>query len=63
MPLFLLIPSQFLWPILIFKKEFVQLVFNMEQGLPLLPDWLVFTRVNVRGRQGIRIGPARCVAR
>lgn len=38
------------------------LVFNMEQGLPLLPDWLVFTRVNVRGRQGIRIGPARCVA-
>ncbi|XP_050884047.1 outer envelope protein 80, chloroplastic [Lathyrus oleraceus] len=34
-------------------------VLNMEQGLPVLPDWLSFTRVNARGRKGVEIGPAR----
>ncbi|KAF5931228.1 hypothetical protein HYC85_032101 [Camellia sinensis] len=34
-------------------------VFNMEQGLPVLPDWLFFNRVNARARKGLDIGPAR----
>ncbi|KAL5082567.1 hypothetical protein RYX36_010988 [Vicia faba] len=34
-------------------------VLNMEQGLPVLPDWLSFTRVNARARKGVEIGPAR----
>ncbi|KAJ0988151.1 hypothetical protein J5N97_006507 [Dioscorea zingiberensis] len=34
-------------------------VFNMEQGLPILPEWLCFNRVNARARQGVEIGPAR----
>ncbi|KAL3850110.1 hypothetical protein ACJIZ3_011992 [Penstemon smallii] len=33
-------------------------VFNMDQGLPVSPDWLVFNRVNARARQGFRVGPA-----
>lgn len=33
-------------------------VFNMEQGLPVLPEWLFFNRVNARFRQGVEIGPA-----
>ncbi|CAH2072348.1 unnamed protein product [Thlaspi arvense] len=33
--------------------------FNMEQGLPILPEWLFFNRVNARTRKGIHIGPAR----
>lgn len=37
----------------------LQFVLNMEQGLPVLPDWLSFTRVNARGRKGVEIGPAR----
>nr|VDD33198.1 unnamed protein product [Brassica oleracea] len=32
--------------------------FNMEQGLPVLPEWLFFNRVNARTRKGIHIGPA-----
>ncbi|KAI3982297.1 hypothetical protein MKX01_037830 [Papaver californicum] len=31
-------------------------VFNMEQGLPVLPEWLCFNRVNARVRKGIYIG-------
>ncbi|PON78853.1 Bacterial surface antigen (D15) [Parasponia andersonii] len=34
-------------------------VFNMEQGLPVLPEWLFFNRVNSRARKDIEIGPAR----
>ncbi|XP_043691502.1 outer envelope protein 80, chloroplastic [Telopea speciosissima] len=34
-------------------------VFNMEQGLPVLPEWLCFNRVNARARRGVDIGPAR----
>ncbi|XP_026425096.1 outer envelope protein 80, chloroplastic-like isoform X2 [Papaver somniferum] len=34
-------------------------VFNMEQGLPVLPEWLCFNRVNARVRKGVDIGPAR----
>lgn len=34
-------------------------VFNMEQGLPVLPEWLFFNRVNARARKGLDIGPAR----
>ncbi|KAH9771786.1 Outer envelope protein 80 [Citrus sinensis] len=34
-------------------------VFNMEQGLPVLPEWLFFNRVNARARKGVEIGPAR----
>ncbi|KAJ6346689.1 hypothetical protein OIU76_003386 [Salix suchowensis] len=36
-------------------------VFNMEQGLPLWPEWLFFNRVNTRARKGIEIGPALCL--
>eukprot|EP00850_Spirogloea_muscicola_P008611 SM000046S16392 [mRNA] locus=s46:379658:384877:- [translate_table: standard] len=38
------------------------LVFNTEQGLPVSSDWLFFNRINVRARQGLRIGPVRCIA-
>lgn len=41
----------------------LQFVFNMEQGLPVLPEWLFFNRVNARARQGIEIGPARFLLR
>ncbi|XP_010928864.1 outer envelope protein 80, chloroplastic [Elaeis guineensis] len=34
-------------------------VFNMEQGLPVLPEWLCFNRLSARARQGYKIGPAR----
>ncbi|KAL5697521.1 Outer envelope protein 80 [Ranunculus cassubicifolius] len=34
-------------------------VFNMEQGLPVMPEWLCFNRVNARARKGIELGPAR----
>ncbi|KAJ4724237.1 outer envelope protein 80, chloroplastic-like [Melia azedarach] len=34
-------------------------VFNMEQGLPVMPEWLFFNRVNARARKGVEIGPAR----
>ncbi|XP_042514910.1 outer envelope protein 80, chloroplastic [Macadamia integrifolia] len=34
-------------------------VFNMEQGLPVLPEWLCFNRVNSRARRTVDIGPAR----
>ncbi|XP_039125042.1 outer envelope protein 80, chloroplastic [Dioscorea cayenensis subsp. rotundata] len=34
-------------------------VFNMEQGLPILPEWLYFNRVSARARQGVEIGPAQ----
>ncbi|EOA20036.1 hypothetical protein CARUB_v10000309mg [Capsella rubella] len=33
--------------------------FNMEQGLPVLPEWLCFNRVTARARKGIHIGPGR----
>ncbi|CAI9106538.1 OLC1v1005720C1 [Oldenlandia corymbosa var. corymbosa] len=33
--------------------------FNMDQGIPLFPEWLVFNRVNARARKGIVLGPAR----
>ncbi|XP_050223369.1 outer envelope protein 80, chloroplastic isoform X2 [Mercurialis annua] len=33
-------------------------VLNVEQGLPLLPEWLFFNRVNARARKGVEIGPA-----
>lgn len=36
----------------------LQFVFNMEQGLPVLPEWLFFNRVNARARKGVEIGPA-----
>ncbi|XP_058081687.1 outer envelope protein 80, chloroplastic isoform X2 [Magnolia sinica] len=36
-------------------------VFNMEQGLPIFPDWLFFNRVNARARKGVEIGPTRLV--
>lgn len=38
-----------------------QLVLNTEQGLPIQPDWLFFNRINVRARQGVRLGPLRCI--
>ncbi|XP_020109745.1 outer envelope protein 80, chloroplastic [Ananas comosus] len=34
-------------------------VFNVEQGLPFLPEWLCFNRATARVRQGYEIGPAR----
>lgn len=42
---------------------YLQFVFNMEQGLPVLPDWLFFNRVNGRARKGVEIGPARFLLR
>lgn len=32
---------------------------NVEQGIPVWPEWLVFNRVNARARKGILVGPAR----
>jgi len=37
----------------------LQFVLNVEKGLPFLPEWLSFTRVNARARKGVEIGPAR----
>ncbi|KAI3791377.1 hypothetical protein L2E82_05145 [Cichorium intybus] len=34
------------------------LVVNMEQGLPVWSEWLVFNRVTCRARKGLVIGPA-----
>ncbi|KAJ9555512.1 hypothetical protein OSB04_010126 [Centaurea solstitialis] len=34
------------------------LVVNMEQGLPVWSDWLVFNRVTSRARKGLVLGPA-----
>lgn len=34
-------------------------VFNMEQGIPVMPEWLNFNRVNARGRTGVGIGPVQ----
>lgn len=34
-------------------------VFNMEQGIPAMPEWLSFNRVNARGRTGVGIGPVK----
>ncbi|XP_071677947.1 outer envelope protein 80, chloroplastic [Lolium perenne] len=34
-------------------------VFNAEQGLPILPQWLRFNRVTAHLKQGYEIGPAR----
>lgn len=34
-------------------------VVSMEQGLPVLPEWLFFNRVNARARKGIELGPTR----
>ncbi|KAL0365982.1 UNVERIFIED_CONTAM: Outer envelope protein 80, chloroplastic [Sesamum radiatum] len=33
--------------------------FNMDQGIPVSPEWPVFNRVNALARQGFVIGPAR----
>ncbi|CAM6087732.1 unnamed protein product [Calypogeia fissa] len=38
-----------------------QLVCNTEQGLPIATDWLFFNRINVRARQGLRLGPLRFI--
>lgn len=35
----------------------------MEQGIPVLPEWLFFNRVNARARKGIEIGPAHFILR
>lgn len=35
----------------------MQFAFNMDQGIPVWPEWLVFNRVNARARKGIVIGP------
>ncbi|XWS71140.1 hypothetical protein CRYUN_Cryun03dG0113200 [Craigia yunnanensis] len=39
--------------------KFESFAFNMEQGLPVTPEWLFFNRVNARARKGVEIGPAR----
>ncbi|ERN11759.1 hypothetical protein AMTR_s00022p00244130 [Amborella trichopoda] len=36
-------------------------MFSMEQGLPVLPEWLCFNRVNARVRKGFEVGPARLI--
>lgn len=38
-----------------------QFVLNVEQGMPIAQDWLFFNRLNIRARQGLQIGPARCI--
>lgn len=35
----------------------LQFVANMEQGLPLFPEWLCFNRISSRARQGFELGP------
>lgn len=55
-------PSDLLLVVIIFSVG-LQLVFNTEQGLPIAADWLFFNRINVRARQGLRLGPVRCIAR
>ena len=37
----------------------LQFVFNMEQGLPVLPEWLFFNRVNAHAKKGVDISHAR----
>ncbi|TYJ39756.1 hypothetical protein E1A91_A04G091400v1 [Gossypium mustelinum] len=37
--------------------------FNIEQGLPVMPGWLFFNRVNARARKGVEIGPTRLLLR
>ncbi|TYI28718.1 hypothetical protein ES332_A05G263700v1 [Gossypium tomentosum] len=37
--------------------------FNMEQGLPVMPEWLFFNRVNARARKVVEIGPTRILLR
>ncbi|KAG4208792.1 hypothetical protein ERO13_A03G155400v2 [Gossypium hirsutum] len=37
--------------------------FNMEQGLPVMPEWLFFNRVNSRARKVVEIGPTRLLLR
>lgn len=32
--------------------------FNMDQGIPVWPEWLVFNRMNARARKGLVVGPA-----
>ncbi|KAM5582628.1 hypothetical protein ABKV19_002849 [Rosa sericea] len=39
------------------------LKFNMEQGLPVLPDWLFFNRMNARARKDLEIGPTHLLFR
>ncbi|XP_068641814.1 outer envelope protein 80, chloroplastic isoform X2 [Aristolochia californica] len=34
-------------------------VFNMEQGLPVFPEWLCFNRMTARARKGLEIGPGK----
>ncbi|KAB2091112.1 hypothetical protein ES319_A03G168600v1 [Gossypium barbadense] len=37
--------------------------FNMEQGIPVMPEWLFFNRVNARARKVVEIGPTRLLLR
>ncbi|PIA54005.1 hypothetical protein AQUCO_00900525v1 [Aquilegia coerulea] len=39
------------------------LVLNMKQGLPVMPEWLGFNRVNGHARKGMELGPARILIR
>ena len=41
----------------------LQFAFNMEQGLPVMPEWLFFNRVNARVRKSVKIGPAHLLLR
>lgn len=50
--------SSFFFLCLTLSVFLYQFAFNMEQGLPVLPEWLFFNRVNARTRKGIHIGPA-----
>ncbi|KAG8484914.1 hypothetical protein CXB51_021652 [Gossypium anomalum] len=38
-------------------------VINMEQGLPVMPDWLYFNRVNARVSKSVKLGPAHLLLR
>ncbi|RXI03907.1 hypothetical protein DVH24_038181 [Malus domestica] len=38
-------------------------VFNVEQGLPVLPEWLYFNRINARARKDVELGPTRVLVR
>ncbi|XVE78865.1 hypothetical protein DITRI_Ditri14bG0012400 [Diplodiscus trichospermus] len=44
-------------------KDSSMFAFNMEQGLPIMPEWLVFNRVNARATKGVGIGPAHLLLR
>jgi len=47
----------------LFLHVVLQFVFNMDQGLLVWSEWLVFNRVNAPTRKGLVLGPMRLLLR